>query len=113
MVLLAVAIATVVSVITVSHFVSSSSHQGAAGSLPQSSASYLGVYETGAPSSYLPVANFTRAVGKQPNLVGYYSGWWEPFKTSFAETVHKHGAAPILQWDPHPGLDLEDCLRRL
>ena len=50
-------------------------------SLPSSPASYLGVYETGPPHTYQPVADFTRAVGKQPNLVGYYSGWGEPFQT--------------------------------
>ena len=27
--------------------------------------------------------------GTQPNLVGYYSGWGEPFKTSFAETAQQ------------------------
>ena len=38
--------------------------------------------------------------GRQPNLVGYYSGWREPFQTSFANTVRSHGAVTILQWDP-------------
>ncbi len=96
--LLTVVIVIIACVITVSHFIFAPS--GAAESLPQSPASYLGVYETGVPGSYQPVANFTTAVGKQPNLVGYYSGWWEPFKTSFAEAVHSHGAATIVQWDP-------------
>jgi len=100
-VLLAVAIATIACVITVSHFISTTSGRvGAAESLPESPASYLGVYETGPPHTYQPVADFTTAVGKQPNLVGYYSGWEEPFQISFAETVHRHGAATILQWDP-------------
>jgi len=70
------------------------------GILPPDLASYLGVYETGPPRTYQPVAAFTSAVGRQPNLVGYYSGWGEAFQTSFAETVHQHGAATILQWDP-------------
>jgi hypothetical protein len=39
-------------------------------------------------------------VGRQPNLVGYYSGWREPFKVSFATTVSRHGAATIVQMDP-------------
>ena len=51
-------------------------------------------------NTYQPVADFTKAVGRQPNLVGYYSGWGEPFQTSFAETASRHGAATILQWDP-------------
>jgi mannan endo-1,4-beta-mannosidase len=69
-------------------------------SLPTDPASYLGVYETGPPGTYQPVARFTTMVGRQPNLVGYYSGWREPFQASFAETVRQHGAVTILQWDP-------------
>src|ERR1700722_3221621 len=69
-------------------------------SLPSKSTSYLGVYESGAPSTYQPVAAFTRLTGRQPNLVGYYSGWGEPFKTSFAETVSGHGAVTMVQMDP-------------
>jgi hypothetical protein len=72
----------------------------ASGSLPQTPASYLGVYESGPPDTYRPVANFASAAGKQPNLVGYYSGWGEPFKASFASTGRSHGAATLVQWDP-------------
>jgi beta-mannanase len=79
-------------------FTSSSSASSTA--LPSDSASYLGVYETGTPKTYEPVADFTSAVKKQPNLVGYYSGWQEPFQIAFAETVRQHGAATIMQWDP-------------
>jgi mannan endo-1,4-beta-mannosidase len=69
-------------------------------SLPTGSASYLGVYEHGTPHSYQMVANFATVAARQPNLVGYYSGWKERFATSFAETVHAHGAVTILQMDP-------------
>jgi hypothetical protein len=68
--------------------------------LPTALASYLGVYETGPPHTYRPDAEFAKAVGRQPNLVGYYSGWGESFAASFASTVHTHGAVTILQWDP-------------
>jgi Glycosyl hydrolase family 26 len=68
--------------------------------LPTDAASYLGVYENGPPHSYQPVAVFAKTVGRQPNLVGYYSGWGEPFRTSFAQTVSAHGAVTIMQWDP-------------
>ena len=30
----------------------------------------------------------------------YYSGWWEPFRTSFATTAAEHGAVPLVQIDP-------------
>ena len=98
-ILMAVAIAAAAVVFIVSRLISSSG-SATASSLPTDPASYLGVYETGPPGTYQPVAEFTSAVGKQPNLVGYYSGWGEPFHTSFAEAVRQHGATTILQWDP-------------
>jgi Glycosyl hydrolase family 26 len=63
-------------------------------------ASYLGVYEHGPPLNYQPVTVFTKATGRPPNLVGYYSGWGEHFQAAFAQTVSGHGAATLLQWDP-------------
>jgi hypothetical protein len=62
--------------------------------------SYLGVYETGPPFTYKPVTEFARAAGRQPNLVGYYSGWGVPFSRSFAETARRHGAVTVVQVDP-------------
>ncbi len=68
--------------------------------LPTTSASYLGVYETGVLDTYQPVTTFSKAAARQPNLVGYYSGWGEAFQVSFAQKVREHGAATIMQWDP-------------
>ena len=101
MVLLAVVIAVAAGTFAVSHFVSFSANSGGTpGSLLAAPASYLGVYESGALGSYQPVADFTWVAGRQPNLVGYYSGWGEAFQTSFAKTAYSHGAATIMQWDP-------------
>jgi hypothetical protein len=69
-------------------------------SLPPSLASYLGVFELGAPPAYDAVADFAAAAGREPNLLGFYSGWTEPFDTSFAQTLHRHGVIPFLQIDP-------------
>jgi hypothetical protein len=77
-----------------------SSPDVAQASMPTGMASYLGVYEKGPPQRYQPVAEFRTAVGRQPNLVGYYSGWREHFATQFADAVHKHGAVAVIQWDP-------------
>jgi mannan endo-1,4-beta-mannosidase len=63
-------------------------------------ASYLGVFATGTPDTYQSVSGFTRAAGRQPNLIGYYSGWDEPFKTGFAQQVRQHGATTIIQINP-------------
>ena len=69
-------------------------------SLPPSLASYLGVFEPGAPPAYDPVADFAAVVGRKPNLLGFYSGWTEPFDTSFAQTLHRNGVIPFVQIDP-------------
>ena len=99
-ILVAVLIAVAAAAFAVSRFTSSSGSGGAPASLPTNVASYLGVYEAGALHAYQPITDFSKAVGQQPNLVGYYSGWGEPFETSFAKTVSGHGATTILQWDP-------------
>jgi Glycosyl hydrolase family 26 len=69
-------------------------------SLPSRVASYLGVYEAEGPASYGQVAEFAGAVGREPNLAGYYSGWPEPFKTAFARLARGHGATTLVQLDP-------------
>src|SRR5689334_7766971 len=99
--LVAAAIAVAGAVVAVSRLVSPAAPADAGtAALPTAPASYLGVYEKGPPGSYQPVAAFTRAAGRQPNLVGYYGGWGEPFEVSFAATVRRHGAVTLLQWDP-------------
>jgi hypothetical protein len=69
-------------------------------SLAPNQASYLGVFSPGAPPSYDAVASFAQAAGRQPNLLGYFSGWAEPFDFSFAETLRKHQIVPLVQIDP-------------
>ena len=74
----------------------SSSHA----SLPPTPISYIGVFETGAPPHDSPVAEFTRAVRRPPNMVAYYSGWTQPFAVSFARTMFSRGIIPCVQIDP-------------
>ena len=69
-------------------------------SLPPALASYLGTFEPGAPPDYGAVASFARTAGRQPNLVGYYSGWTQPFDMAFARMLQAHGAVPFVQIDP-------------
>ena len=103
-------IAAAAVIFVVSRFVSSTGSAATAAPLPTNQASYLGVYEHGALGAYQSITDFAKAAGQQPNLVGYYSGWGEPFETSFAETVSGHGAITILQWDPTLALGPEDRL---
>jgi mannan endo-1,4-beta-mannosidase len=68
--------------------------------LPYSSAGYLGVFEPGVPPNYGPIETFARTAQTQPNLVGYYSGWVQPFASSFAQKLHRHHMIPYVQIDP-------------
>jgi mannan endo-1,4-beta-mannosidase len=61
---------------------------------------YFGVYEPDAPNSYDGITGFARAVGRQPNLVSYYSGWRESFQQAFAKAAASHGATTLVQMDP-------------
>jgi mannan endo-1,4-beta-mannosidase len=66
--------------------------------------SYLGVFESGPTPGSLPdyrsIEGFADMAGQTPNLAGYYSGWAEPFKMSFATDLHRHGLIPYVQIDP-------------
>jgi mannan endo-1,4-beta-mannosidase len=102
---LAVAAALLVAAVTVAIAVtrlesSSSPPPRAMASLPAAAASYLGVYENGAPPGYQAVTEFAKAAGRTPSLVGYFSGWTQPFAQSFARKVRAHAATPLIQIDP-------------
>jgi hypothetical protein len=99
--LLAVGLAALAIIFTGFRFVSQPSPPAVAHArLPASPASYLGVYEAGAPPSYAPITDFAQVAGGRPNLDGYFSGWAEPFAGSFAREAHARGAAPYVQIDP-------------
>jgi mannan endo-1,4-beta-mannosidase len=68
--------------------------------LPPASASYLGVFTKGVPDSYSGVSAFSSATGARPDVVMYYSGWYMPFPSSFANTAASNGAVPLVQMDP-------------
>jgi mannan endo-1,4-beta-mannosidase len=68
--------------------------------LPTTPQSYLGVSADPAPASYAGVTAFKGVTGVSPDVIMYYCGWFEPFQTSFAETVAKQGAVPLVQINP-------------
>jgi mannan endo-1,4-beta-mannosidase len=100
--LLAVAIAAVAVIFAGARLLSAPTRPPAVhAQLPASPASYLGVYEGGAPPSPASIAGFALAVGgHQPNLAGYFSGWAERFQTSYALEVRRRGMIPFVQIDP-------------
>jgi mannan endo-1,4-beta-mannosidase len=63
--------------------------------------SYVGVYEPDAPYSYDEVNQFAQDIGRQPNLVSYYSPWLWPFEAGFASLAAEHGAVTLVQMDPN------------
>jgi mannan endo-1,4-beta-mannosidase len=68
--------------------------------LPQKLHSYLGVFAGGKPYGYPGVDSFGDAVGENPNLAGYFSGWAEPFDTTFADTMRNHHVVALVQINP-------------
>jgi hypothetical protein len=63
-------------------------------------ASYLGAFEPGSPPGYTAVTAFGQMAGRPLNLLGYYSGWAQPFDIAFAQTLRKHGVIPFVQIGP-------------
>src|ERR1700759_1757700 len=68
--------------------------------LPAAADGYLGVYTQGSPLSYAGVSSFRKASGTSPDLVMYYSGWYESFQTAFVKKAAADGAVPLIQIDP-------------
>jgi mannan endo-1,4-beta-mannosidase len=60
----------------------------------------MGVYESGFPGTPALIGSFSAATGVHPRLAVYYSGWNEPFWTSFADATRASGAVPVVQLDP-------------
>ena len=69
-------------------------------SLTTKTGSYLGLYADGVPSSTAGIRSFSAATGVSPDLAVYYSGWLEPFQTSFASSASRSGAVPLVQINP-------------
>jgi mannan endo-1,4-beta-mannosidase len=91
--------ACAIAVLTLAIVVAFATHSRRGQPEPSGAVRYLGVYEPDAPSSYAGVEEFAQAIGRQPNLVAYYSSWLEPFQVSFASSATKHGATTLVQID--------------
>jgi mannan endo-1,4-beta-mannosidase len=99
-IVLAVAIAAATVGVAATYVARAPAGRVALSTLVPRTVSYLGVYEPTAPASYRQVTGFGAAVGREPNLAGYFSGWSEPFQTAFATAARRHGAATLVQVDP-------------
>ncbi|MBO0801837.1 MAG: hypothetical protein J2P25_02015 [Nocardiopsaceae bacterium] len=66
----------------------------------------IGVTTADAPRSYSGTEAFDNATGVKANLVMYYSGWQEDFKTAFARQADKNGATVLVNIDTQGGAQL-------
>jgi hypothetical protein len=73
--------------------------------LPARPLSRLGVFEDGA--TFAPVQQFAAATHRRPNVVLYYSSWYEKFQAGFADQISASGAVPLVQINPF-GVSLAD-----
>ena len=96
----ALIIAAAAVIFAVRPFASTQHHPAVHASLAPSLASYLGVYEDGAPPAYQPITGFAGTVGRKPNIGAYFSGWAQPFDLAFAQMIRKRGVVPFVQIDP-------------
>lgn len=65
-----------------------------------------GVFEQGFPQSAARLTEFTAATGIKPRIVMYYSSWYEPFSSWFAQTARDLGAYVLVQMQPN-GVSLD------
>ena len=78
----------------------SASLGGSAQVLAANPDSYLGVYVPGKWASDAGLAAFGSKTGTRPNVAAYYSGWLEPFRSTFATELAARGAVPLVQIEP-------------
>jgi beta-mannanase len=63
---------------------------------------YFGMYTAQAPFSWATYDESATKLGRNPNLVGYFSGWDKPFRADAVTRSWDHGALPMLTWESHP-----------
>jgi hypothetical protein len=61
---------------------------------------YLGVAEANEIASYRPVSEFAATIGRQPNMVLYYTALGTPFYVRLAREASAHGAVTFVQMNP-------------
>ncbi|AVH57043.1 MULTISPECIES: glycoside hydrolase family 26 protein [Streptomyces] len=68
--------------------------------LLQPAKKYFGVARAKAPHSMEPVDDYTRLVGKRPNLIRYYAAWGDGFDATGVRNAWNTGALTIVSWEP-------------
>ncbi len=79
---------------------SATAGQGGSAGLITTPEHYLGVAEANEIASYQPISEFAATVGRQPNLVLYYTAIGTPFYVRLASDALAHGATTFVQVNP-------------
>ncbi|MBC3840124.1 beta-mannanase [Streptacidiphilus sp. 4-A2] len=62
---------------------------------------YFGAALPNVPTSLSALGPFTKAVGKQPNLLEFYTSWGASFDAAGARQIYQDGALPYMAWEPY------------
>ncbi|MEV8212106.1 glycosyl hydrolase [Leifsonia sp. NPDC077715] len=63
---------------------------------------YFGMYTEQAPFNWATFDATSKKIGVQPNVVGYFSGWDENFRSSAVTRAWQQGRLPLLTWESRP-----------
>lgn len=63
---------------------------------------YFGMYTEQAPFNWSTLDNTAAKIGAAPNLVGYFSGWDESFRSEAVTRSWEQGRVPLLTWESRP-----------
>jgi len=64
--------------------------------------SLFGMYTEQAPFNFATFDSTAKKVGYSPDVVGYFGGWDEDFRTSAVTNAWKRDTMPILTWESRP-----------
>jgi len=73
---------------------------------------YFGVYTQQAPFNWATYDQVSSEIGAEPNVVGYFEGWDQPFRADAVTAAWKHGQMPFLTWESRPIDDGNDVINR-
>jgi hypothetical protein len=63
---------------------------------------YFGMYTEQAPFNWATLDSTAAKIGASPNLVGYFSGWDEDFRSEAVTRSWQQGRVPLLTWESRP-----------
>ncbi|MFE7846352.1 glycoside hydrolase family 26 protein [Microbacterium sp. NPDC057407] len=65
---------------------------------------YFGMYTTQAPYNFATFDDAAVKAGSRQSLVGYFSGWDQPFRSDAVRRSWERGLVPMLTWESRPML---------